>query len=79
MAHRLRAEPQTGAGLTIFGGAFDFDDLVGAVGDSRSPATARVSLWAGGLLAFPIDEKVIGIEAHLCVGYLAHPFKKWRA
>ena len=68
MALRLRAQPQTGADLTIFGGEFDFDDLVGSVADSRSPTTARVSRWAGGLLAFPIDEKVISIEALLLTG-----------
>lgn len=63
MAHRLRTEPQARTGLTVFGGEFDFDDLVGAVVDRWGPATAAMSLWAGGPLVFPIDEKVIGIEA----------------
>ena len=68
MATRLRAEPQTGTGLTVFGGEFDFNDLVDSVVDGRRPATADVSLWAGGLLVFPIDEKMIGIEASLLAG-----------
>jgi hypothetical protein len=42
---------------------FNLDDLVGSVVDRWGPATAGVSLWAGGLFVFPIDEKVIGIEA----------------
>ena len=68
MAHRLCAEPQTRAGLAVFGGKFDFDDLVGSIVDRWGPATAGVSLWAGGLLVFPVDEKVIGIEACLLTG-----------
>ena len=47
---------------------FNLDDLVGAVVDRWSPATAGVSLWASGLLVFPIDEKVIGIKAFLLIG-----------
>ncbi len=42
---------------------FNLDDLVGSIIDSWGPATARVSLWARSLLLFPIDEKVISIEA----------------
>ena len=68
MALRLRAQPQTGADLTIFGGEFDFDDLVGSVADSRSPTTAGVPLWTGGLLLFPVDEEVVGIEAFQLLG-----------
>lgn len=47
---------------------FDLDDLVGSVVDRWGPATAEVSLWARGLLVFPIDEKMIGIEALLLIG-----------
>lgn len=47
---------------------FNLDDLVGSVVDRWGPATADVSLWACGLLVFPIDEKVIGIEACLLIG-----------
>ena len=65
MAQRLRAESQAGTSLTVFGGEFDLDDLVGAVVDGSCPATAHVSFWARRLLVLPIDEKVIGIEAHL--------------
>jgi hypothetical protein len=42
---------------------FNLDDLVGSVIDSWGPATARVSFRARSLLLFPIDEKVISIEA----------------
>jgi len=42
---------------------FNLDDLVGSVIDSWGPATACVSFWARSLLMFPIDEKVISIEA----------------
>jgi len=38
MARRLRAEPQAGTSLTVFGGEFDLDDLVGAVVDGWGPA-----------------------------------------
>ena len=65
MTNRLCTEPQARADLTVFGREFDFNDLVGSVIDSWGPATARVSLWAGSLLLFPIDEKVISIEACL--------------
>ncbi len=44
---------------------FNLDDFVGAVVDGWGPATAGVSLWTDCLLAFPIDQKVIGIEAFL--------------
>ncbi len=47
---------------------FDLDDLIGSVVERWGPATAGVSLWAGGLLVFPIDEKMIGIEAFLLTG-----------
>jgi hypothetical protein len=68
MAQRLCAEPEAGTGLTVFGREFNLDDLVGSVVDGRGPATAEVSLWARGLLVFPIDEKMIGIEALLLIG-----------
>jgi hypothetical protein len=68
MTHRLATEPQAWADLTIFRGEFNLDDLVGSVIDSWGPTTARVSLWAGSLLVFPIDEKVISIEACLLIG-----------
>ena len=68
MTKRLRTQPQTRTALTVFGGEFDLDDLIGSVVDRWGPATAGVSLWAGGLLVFPIDEKMIGIEAFLLIG-----------
>lgn len=45
--------------------ALNLDDLVGSVIDSSCPAEAFVSLGARSLLMFPIDEKVISIEACL--------------
>lgn len=48
--------------------ALNLDDLVGSVVDRSCPAEAFVSLGARGLLVFPIDEEVIGIEAHLLIG-----------
>ena len=57
MTNRLGTEPQTRADLTIFGGEFDLNDLVGSVIESRGPAEAFVPLWASSLLVFPIDEK----------------------
>lgn len=44
---------------------FDFNDLVGAVVDRWSPATADVPLWTCGLFRLPIDEEVAGIKAFL--------------
>jgi hypothetical protein len=48
--------------------AFNLDDLVGSVVDRRGPAEAFVSLWACGLLVFPVDAKMISIEALLLIG-----------
>jgi hypothetical protein len=47
---------------------FNLDDLVGSVVDRWGPATADMSLWACGLLVFPVDEKMIGIQALLLIG-----------
>src|SRR5690349_8297077 len=68
MAQRLCAEPEAGTGLAVFGREFNLDDLVGSVVDRWGPATARVSLWACGLLVFPVDEKMIGIETLVLIG-----------
>lgn len=63
MAHRLSAKPQTWAGLTVFRGEFDLDDLVGSVIDRWGPAATDVYLWACSLLSLPVDEELTGIKA----------------
>jgi hypothetical protein len=68
MAHRLGAEPQARAGLTVFGGEFDFHDLIGAVVDRCSPTATEVSLWTGGLLCLPVDEELAGLKARFVAG-----------
>ena len=67
ITNRVGTEPQARTGLTVFGRKFNLDDLVGSVIDSWGPATACVSFWACSLLVFPIDKKVISIEACLLI------------
>src|SRR5215472_9354326 len=63
MADRLRTARSRRAYLAIFRRELDLDHLIGPVVNSRSPTEAFVSFWTRGLLGFPIDEKVVGIEA----------------
>jgi len=63
IAYGVRTQGARWAALTIGGRELDLDDLVGAVVNGRSPTAAFVSFQTCCLLLFPIDEKVVGIEA----------------
>ena len=63
MATRLCTQRSRRAYLTVFHRELDLDDLVFPVVNGRGPTDARVSLWAGCLLLFPIDGKVTDVEA----------------
>lgn len=68
MAKRLGTERSRWTDLAVGGGEFDLDHLVFPAVNGRSPTAARVPLRARGLVVFPIDEKVVGIEASVLTG-----------
>src|SRR5260221_10602025 len=68
MANGVRTQRARRAPLAVCCRELDLDHLVCPVVNGRSPTAADASLRAGCLLVFPIDEKVISIEAGLLTG-----------
>ncbi len=66
-----------GTTATLGGGELDFDDLILPVVDSRAPTDTVLSLGTNGLLVFPINGELAGINALLASGLPLHIAPRW--